>query len=241
MTEIPSPDSFDLLLSAGSATAERGPWDMAIQAREADLVPGLARALAAVLRRDAPALAEGLQGPVGLVLQGLDDPAPLRARLERMAGLRVLLARPAGARFDLLPWTPPADPASLPGLRRLLDRLGHRRCPVTGALARDILRAERDAVLRRFPGAGLVAACRDFQLFDLVLAGMDGISPAEAADFLAVRSDIPRSALRPGRVAADLVVDRALPRARALAFQRDYAAIGLRTLMRPVIPIPAGV
>ncbi|HMO09208.1 MAG TPA: hypothetical protein PKD10_16390, partial [Paracoccaceae bacterium] len=66
-------------------------------------------------------------------------------------------------------------------------------------------------------------------------ARVDGMTPADAADFLAVRSDIPRGAFGTGRVAADLVVDRDLPREQARAFQRDYAAIGLRTVMRPVV------
>lgn len=213
-------------------------WDMAIQPRLPGTWPALARALAPVLRRDAAALAEALRGPVGLVLHGLSDPEVLRARLAGITGLRVLVARPSVARFDLLAWHRPADPGCLPALKRLLGLLGYGRCRITGALAQGITRAECDAVLRRFPGAGLVAVCRDFRLFDLVLCGVDGMTPGEAADFLAVRSAIPRDALVPGRVVADLVVDRDLPRDRALAFQRDYAAIGLRTRLRPVVPAP---
>ncbi|HMO70200.1 MAG TPA: hypothetical protein PKC84_00880 [Paracoccaceae bacterium] len=220
------------VLQPGDPDGDR--WDLALQPRDPAAVPALAVAIAQVLRRDAVAVAAALAGPVGMVIGGGDMTDGQRARLERMAGLRVLAAQPATARFDLLPGRP-ADPATLPALSRMLDRLGHRRCPLTGAVAVDIGRAERDALLRRFPAAGLVAVCRAFQRFDLVLAGMDGMTPADAADFLAVRSDIPRGAFGTGRVAADLVVDRDLPREQARAFQRDYAAIGLRTVMRPVV------
>ena len=165
------------VLQPGDRDGDR--WDLALQPRDPAAVPALAVAIAQVLRRDAVAVAAALAGPVGMVIGGGDMTDGQRARLERMAGLRVLAAQPATARFDLLPGRP-ADPATLPALSRMLDRLGHRRCPLTGAVAVDIGRAERDALLRRFPAAGLVAVCRAFQRFDLVLAGVGGMTPADA-------------------------------------------------------------
>jgi hypothetical protein len=75
----------------------------------------------------------------------------------------------------------------------------------------------------------VVALNRDFQRFDLILAGAPGIERRELADFLAARSSLPPQAFARGEAQAGLRLECGLTRADALAFQADYAAIGIET------------
>jgi hypothetical protein len=218
-----------LLSLAGARVVPQGSaarTDLALHPVQGAAQPGVAGALAAALCTSAGEVERALASPEGLVLRGLSaaDVALWRTALPRLPGLRPILSDPGAARYDLVALHRPADPAAPAALVTALARLGARRCPLTAALAADLDRATCEHLMRRFPSAGVVALDRAFQRFDLILQGSEGLGAADLRDFLATRG------LGPGADGA--VLERGLTRAHALAFQADYAAIGLRTRAR---------
>jgi hypothetical protein len=211
-------------------------FDLALQPRRSGSAEDCVRPLALALGLCAEAVRCGLAGPEGLVLRGLDWPqvAEWRRRFAGLAPLRLTVSDPAGATFDLLPQGRPGDPAQALALPRHLRRLGIGPCPVTGAVGAGLDQTLRDHVLARFPRAGVIAVNRDFQRFDLVLADPPACLPEEIARFLAIRGR-PVIAESAGDT-QPMRLECALPRADALAFQADYAAIGLPTRLQPVAP-----
>ena len=212
-----------------------GRLDLALQwARPGDGAMPV-RAMAVALGRAPEAVAAGLASPSGLVLAGLHRAGvePMRDRLRAIPALRLVVSDPASAVFDLLsrPGAPPG-----PALVRDLARLGLARCRLTGALAAGLDRAMRDHILRRHPGEPVIAVNRDFQRFDLVLTGARGLSAAELDGFLRTRAGAAPGCGAGVGAQARRCVERALARADALAFQSDYAAIGIDTEARLVWP-----
>ncbi|QYK41555.1 MAG: hypothetical protein KF887_19740 [Paracoccaceae bacterium] len=190
--------------------------------------------LAHVAMRPPRDLARDLASPSGLVITGLtlERVGLWQAAMPRLTGLRLILSDPATARYDLIPLQRPADPAAPAALARQLARLGTRRCAMTCAIAADLDRATCDHLMRRFPGSGAAPVNRDFQRFDLMLEGAEGLSDSEVSDFLITRGGaMPGTVLAPG-AGSPMCIERGLPRAQALAFQAEYAAIGLRTRAR---------
>lgn len=227
-------------------------FDLSIQPVEAKDLEGMAERLARALPskslaphlRDIPALHAALAGPNGLVLGSItsEQIKQIRQALRRTDGLRLATSNPASALHDIL-----ADPRTKERVPETvivaLRRLGFTPCALTGALATRVDTRTRDLILKRFAGSGLVAMNRDFQRFDLFLTGVQNLSPRELADFLIARSDLPRQSLE--RMSRPLRIETGLTRASALAFQADYAALGLETCARlrvfhPIQPVPAG-
>lgn len=223
---------------AGDPPEVPGPqFDIALQVADAAARPGAARRIAGWLDQTPDGVAAGLARPGGLLVGRLDWAAVnlWRRRTRGLQGLLLLVSDPAVARYDLLPWDRPADPSRLGPLVRFLRRLGLATCPLTGAVATAVDRTTAAVVLRRFPDCGLVPLNRDFQRFDLVLAGTPLPVRNEMAGFLAARTALPPQAfVRPDRLAG-LRIECMLSRADALAFQADYAAIGLETRLRLVL------
>lgn len=180
--------------------------------------------------------------PGGLVLPGLNwaAVAAWRARTRGLVGVQVLVSDVQAAVHDLMPWDRPADPTSLGPLLRHLRRLGLAPCPLTGAIAAGLDARLAAHVLARFPQSGIVAMNRDFQRFDVELAGAPDPARHELAAFLATRTHLPVAAFaRPGPAAGQRI-ETALSRADALAFQADYAAIGLETRLCLVLERSGG-
>jgi hypothetical protein len=192
--------------------------------------------LAALVAAQDGAQAVTLDLPSCAVIEGLDWPAVsmLRRRIKGVAGLRLLVSDPGQASYDLIPFGRPADPDSARALGRHLQRLGLARCALTGAVGADLDATMRRLVLARFPQAGVVALNRDFQRFDLVLTGTPDPARRELADFLATRTSLPPSAFAGRQARAGLRIECGLTRADTLAFQADYAAIGIETRPRLV-------
>ena len=177
-----------------------------------------------------------LDTPSCAVIDGLDWPtvSALRRRIKGVPGLRLLVSDPGQASYDLIPFGRPADPDSARGLGRHLQRLGLARCALTGAVGADLDATMRRLVLARFPQAGVIALNRDFQRFDLELIGTPDPRRRELADFLSARTSLPPSAFVGQEARADLRIECGLTRADTLAFQADYAAIGIETRPRLV-------
>ena len=183
-----------------------------------------------------------IAGPGGLVLENLAAKQinEIRRRLRKTAGLRIAVSNKATAVYDILP--DPRISGALPdGLASSLAYLGVGACILTGAVAARVDGATKDHVLKRFGSLGLVALNQDFQRFDLFLTGVRNLSPRELADFLVVRSELPRQMLE--RMPRPLKIETGLTRANALAFQSDYTALGLETCARLRIyhPLPEKV
>ena len=174
--------------------------------------------------------------PSCVMIEGLDwpDVALLRRAIKGMAGMRLLVSDPEQATYDLIPMECPSDPDSARALVRHLQRLGLGRCAMTGAVGADLDVTMQQLVLARFPNAGVIALNRDFQRFDLHLTGAPDPARRELTDFLATRTSLPASAFAGGQARAGLRIECALTRADALAFQADYAAIGIETRPRLV-------
>ena len=171
-----------------------------------------------------------------VVLEGLDWPAvsALRRRIKGVADLRLLVSDPGQAHYDLIPFARPADPDSARALGQHLQRLGLSRCGMTGAIGADLDATMRRLVMARFPRAGVIALNRDFQRFDLVLIGTPDPARRELADFLSARTSLPPATFAGQVCPTDLRIECGLPRADTLAFQADYAAIGIETVPRLV-------
>lgn len=207
-------------------------FEVALQAsgREArERLPGLLAALPT-------GCSASVNLPSFAVIEGLDWPAvaALRRTIKGVAGLRLLVSDPEQATYDLIPMERPSDPDSARALGRHLQRLGLGRCVMTGAIGAELDDTMRRLVLARFPHAGLIALNRDFQRFDLDLTGTPDPARRELTDFLATRTSLPASAFAAGQARAGLRIECGLTRADALAFQADYAAIGIETRPRLV-------
>lgn len=174
--------------------------------------------------------------PKCAVIEGLDWPAVsiLRRRIKKVPGLRLLVSDPEQASYDLIPAGRPADPDSEGGLVGHLRRLGLARCALTGAVGANLDISMRRMVLARFPRSGVIALNRDFQRFDLILTGSPDPTRRELADFLSARTSLPHSAFAGSNSRAGLRIESGLTRADMLAFQADYAAIGIETRPRLV-------
>lgn len=211
-------------------------FDIALQVRDPARLEAVARRLGGWLAVSADAAVAGLRRPGGMILAGLDRAAVegWRRRVRGLAGLQLLVSDPAGATYDLLPWDRPADGARLGPLLQFLRRLGLPPCPMTGAVAAGLDTPTVRAVLRRYPDCGLVALNRDFQRFDLVIAGATKPVQPELASFLATRTALSAQAFGAAGLTGDLRIECALSRADAMAFMADYAAIGIETRPRLV-------
>lgn len=213
--------------------------DVSLQPIESAALSALARALAQWLppigsrpvERCARTIELALAGPGGLVLEQLPqrDVDLLRRVLRRVANLRIAVSDPLRAHYDLLPdfRAPFAVPTAL---TEALHQLGLAPCRLTGAVAAKLDATMRDLIMARFPKVPLIAMNRDFQRFDLFLTSVRDVSHRELADFLVTRSDLPRSLLE-GMV-QPIRIECGLTRENALAFQSDYAALGLETCAR---------
>lgn len=206
-------------------------FEVALQASAAEAQGRLAIVVAAQ-----PGGAVTVDLPSCAVIEGLDWPAvtALRRRIKGVAGLRLLVSDPGQARYDLIPHARPDDPGSAQALGQHLQRLGLGRCGMTGAIGADLDASMRRLVMARFPHAGVIALNRDFQRFDLVLTGTPDPARRELADFLSSRTSLPPSAFAGKLCRTDLRIECGLPRADTLAFQADYAAIGIETVPRLV-------
>lgn len=200
--------------------------------------------LAAVLHSDFDISCPQFDTPAGVVVEGLAWVAvsALRRKIKGIAGARILISDMDTATYDLIPWGRPVDPESAIGLARHLRRLGIERCPLTGAIGADLDHVLRRHVMSRFHKAGVVALNRDFQRFDLVLTDAPDPSRRELADFLARRTNLPPAAFNDNHSQTAKRIECGLTRASAMAFQADYAAIGIETraqlvLAREVRPI----
>lgn len=178
-----------------------------------------------------------LTRPGGLIVERLAETEikAITRGMRKVPGLRITQSEPHAALYDILPGRIAAR--DLPkDLRAGLQCLGLAPCALTGAVAAGLDRTTRDLVVARFPGSGLIAMNRDFQLFDLFLTDARSLSPCELADFLATRSDLPREMVE--ELARPLRIETGLKRACALAFQADYADFGLETKVRMRLNYP---
>jgi hypothetical protein len=202
----------------------------------ADTVEARAALAARLADLAAPSATQVAGLPACAMIEGLDWQAvtTLRRRIRGVAGLRLLVSDPEQAHYDLIPVGRPADPDSTRALRRYLQRLGLGRCRLTGAVGANLDAAMRRLVMARFAQAGVVALNRDFQRFDLILTDTPDPCRRELADFLASRTNLPASSFAGGEARAALRIECGLTRADTLAFQADYAAIGIETRPRLV-------
>ncbi len=220
---------------AADAAAAEAPhqFEVALQA----CGPEAVEALATLMDKDAdgPGIVTTTT-PTLTVIEGLDWSAvsALRRRAKKLPGLRLLVSDPEQASYDLVPFGRPADPVSAAGLVRHLQRLGLARCTLTGAVGADLDITMRRLVLARYPHAGVIALNRDFQRFDLVLTGSPDPARRELADFLSARTSLPHAAFAGSNGRAGQRIECGLTRADTLAFQADYAAIGIETRPRLV-------
>jgi hypothetical protein len=228
--------------------------DLSIQPLEAARLTNAAKALSLLLPttflpqqdRCPKQIEAALAGPGGLILKGLTpvDLTRTRCQLRRVEGLLAAKSNPFTALYDLLP-----DARKMLGFKldlpvaflADLKRLGLGPCKLTGAVAARLGDRTRRMLLARYPNLGLLALNQDFQRFDLFLTGARNVSPRELADFLISRSDLPRDTVE--RMPRHLKIETGLTRANALAFQSDYAALGLETCARlrvyHPLPVPS--
>lgn len=164
-----------------------------------------------------------LEGPEGLVLADLPQPAAHRARAQLEAGgFQVTATLHAAALFDLFLPQGEAAPEGLAAYLALIGQ-GLQRPGLGGALAEGLERRLVQRLLPRFPG--VVALHQAFLRYDLQVTGPGRLALREAADLLGPRGLVdPVAALR---LARPVVIERALPRPAARQFLTDYAQIGL--------------
>ena len=215
-------------------------FDLSLQwARPPEACRAGVEAVAARLGRPVEAVAEGLSSPAGLMLPGLDWAAvgAWRQMLRGVPGLRLVVSDPEAALYDLLPSGRAADSLQAVALLLHLRRLGIAPCPVTGAVGGGLDHVMRDHVMGRFPQSGFAPVNRDFQRFDLLLTGVSGLDADDLDGFLRARGGLGSTREAEDDSAADpLRIECALGRTDALAFQSDYAAIGIETRLRLVWP-----
>ncbi|WP_145105028.1 hypothetical protein [Cereibacter sediminicola] len=187
---------------------------------------GTVARVAAHLRRPCPEVREALTDCQGLVLSLCRREAEaLRQAFRRDRSLRIVLSNPYAARFDL--FLRP-ERALSPGLSRLLRRLGLSPCPFSGAVGAALDTRTARLVTARH-GDIVEALNRDFQRFDLFLAGGGGLARPDLADFLASRARIERARLSAAAGLHNIRLEAGLSRAAARRFHADYATIGLDT------------
>lgn len=193
-----------------------------------------ARRVARVIGGDAETLRARLNHPCGILIEAMpaERAGALCARLEGVKGVIVTQSDPAAARYDIHATRPlaPEEEAQLAAIRRLI---GARPDPFTEAVAADLDRANRDALLQRLPDCGLLAIDRRFQRFDLLLTGVTGWTTVQLADFLVARTQKPRTAFEQLCPTAPVTLDIGLRADVARQFCADYATLGL--LVRPVL------
>lgn len=213
-------------------------FDLALQQAASERCPRAIGLVAARLARLPSAVEAELAQPAGLVLEGLDWAAVCAWRqvLGHRTGLRLVVSDPQAAQYDLLPSGKPADALQAGMLLSHLRRLGLGPCALTGAVGAGLDHRMRDHVMRRFPRAGFVPVNRDFQRYDLLLTGATGLDAHDLEGFLRARGGIASAPACAGDPPAPLRIECALGRADALAFQSDYAAIGIETRLRLVWP-----
>ncbi|MGC9446553.1 hypothetical protein [Cereibacter johrii] len=218
---------------SGSAEAAL-PVDVAVQPLRMPSEGTVGR-LAAHLSYDESALRTALSRPQGLVLRmGRREAETLRRSFRRDGSVRIALSNVAGARFDL--FLKPGCEMSA-GLATLLRRLGLKPCLFSGAVGAGL--SPRTAALVVRQHGGLVDAVnRDFQRFDLFLAGGRELARPDLADFLATRARIERTRLLSPAEARSIRLEAGLSRAAARRFHEDYAAIGLDTRIELVALAP---
>jgi hypothetical protein len=224
---------IEILAADAPAIGAPQRFEVALQAGATEARAALMTQVAALVEAQG---ALTVSTPSCAVVEGLDWPAvsALRRRIKGKAGLRLLVSDPEQASYDLIPFGRPADPDSAHGLGRHLQRLGLVRCAMTGAVGADLDATMRRLVMARFPRAGVIALNRDFQRFDLLMTGTPDPARRELADFLSTRTSLPPSAFAGQDARAGLRIECGLTRADALAFQADYAAIGIETWPRLV-------
>ncbi len=210
-------------------------FDLAIQPTAGAPAREIAARLSERLDRPQATFMTLLHAPGGLVVTDLTWQAVAGWRTDRaLSRAQILVSESEGAAYDVLPWYRPDDQTSVSALARHLRVLGLAPCPLTGAVAAGIDRTMAAHLIERFPRAGLLCVNRDFQRFDLVMTAAPGLSPRELADFLTTRTG--QSRVVPGATctSAPEAIDCALTRSDALAFQADYALIGIETRLRLV-------
>lgn len=193
-----------------------------------------ARRLARMIGADADRLRASLHLPTGFLLESLPTKVAveLSARLARCKGVVVTLSDPATARYDIH-LTRTLDGRQAERLASICRLIGARRDPLTEAVATDLDRPNKNALLHRLPDLGLLAVDRRFQRFDLLLTGVTGWTTAALADFLVARTQKPRAAFEQLSPAVPVTLDLGLKADIARQFCADYAALGL--LVRPVL------
>lgn len=217
-------------------------FDLALQRARPDGCRIEVAVVAERLGRPVRSVEEGLASPAGLILAGLDWTAvgTWRQALRAIPGLRLVVSDPGAALFDLLPSGEAAEGSHAVSLLVHLRRLGIGPCTLTGAVGAELDHAMAAHVMRRFPRAGFAPVNRDFQRFDLLLTGISGHDASDIDGFLRTRGGLCGAAPNAdaAQTSADdpLRIECALGRADALAFQSDYAAIGIETRLRLVWP-----
>lgn len=216
-------------------------FDLALQQARPDPCPRAVGLIAARLQRLPEEVAKDLALPTGLILERLDwaSVTVWRQMLGDRTGLRLVVSDPQAATYDLLPSGGPADSLQAVALLLHLRRLGLGPCPLTGAVGAALDHVMRDHVMGRFPRSGFVPVNRDFQRFDLYLTGANGLDAQELDGFLRARAGFGGGPARAGEPPDPLRIECALGRCDALAFQSDYAAIGIETRLRLVWPYAA--
>lgn len=167
--------------------------------------------------------------PGGLILPDLTDREINKTRraLRRISDVILVRADPRASEYDLMV---PADTPIPDALRQCFKLLGLAPCKLSGAAAAGLDKTTADHVVNRFPKLGLTISNRDFQRFDLFLTGAYDVMPRELAEFLTIRSDLPQETLQ--QLPQPVKIDTGLTRATALAFQSDYASLGLETSIK---------
>ena len=193
-----------------------------------------ARRIARLIGGDPDALRARLLQPLGILLESLpaDRADEVAARLAGARAVIVTRSDPASARYDVHA-THPLDAVAAERLASIRRLIGARPDPLTEAVATDLDRPNRDALLQRLPDIGLMAIDRRFQRFDLLLTGVTGWTTVQLADFLVARTQMPRAAFEQLSPAVPVTLDLGLKVDVARQFCADYAALGL--LVRPVL------
>lgn len=199
---------------------------LTLLADDPDSLEDLALAVARALHRDQLTVRTALAHPCGLTVvpEGAEPVAALLRRLRRIPQLTVVQAVPADATYDVFAGR--HLPSGLPAHLRFLGILED---PVTQAIGAALDHRLVQHIRRRYPSACILD--RAVQRFDLWLVQPMDWTADDLADFLMVRTGLPRG--RFDTVSRDnpIRLETSLPRQSALRFRADYAAIGLKTCL----------